>query len=43
MAPAFHWVFITAAAFLAVAFACLLGVEERPLHGPVRLAEEPAE
>jgi hypothetical protein len=43
MAPAFHWVFIAAAVFLAVAFSCLLGVEERPLHGPVRLAEEPAE
>jgi EmrB/QacA subfamily drug resistance transporter len=43
MAPAFHWVFIAGAVFLTVAFSCLLGVEERPLHGSVRLAEEPAE
>jgi EmrB/QacA subfamily drug resistance transporter len=43
MAPAFHWVFITAGVFLSIAFCCLLAVEERPLHGPVRLADEPAE
>jgi EmrB/QacA subfamily drug resistance transporter len=43
MAPAFHWVFIAAALFLTVSFACLFVVEERPLRGPVRLAEEPAE
>ncbi len=43
MVPAFHWVFLAAAVFLAVSFCCLLAVEERPLHGPVRLAEEPAE
>jgi EmrB/QacA subfamily drug resistance transporter len=43
MAPAFHWVFIAAAVCLAISFFCLLAVEERPLHGPVRLTEEPAE
>ena len=43
MAPAFHWVFIAAAVCLAVAFCCLLAVEERPLHGPVRIAETAAE
>jgi EmrB/QacA subfamily drug resistance transporter len=39
MAPAFHWVFIAAAICVAITFCCLLGVEERPLHGPVRLSE----
>ncbi len=39
MTPAFHWVFIAAAVFLSISFLCLLAVEERPLHGPVRLAE----
>ena len=43
LAPAFHQVFIAAAVFLAISFCCLLAVEERPLHGPVRLAEEAAE
>jgi hypothetical protein len=43
MAPAFHWVFIAAAVCLAISFFCLLAVEERPLHGPIRLTEEPAE
>lgn len=38
-APAFRLVFIAAAIFLAVALACVLMVEERPLHGPVRLAD----
>jgi MFS family permease len=38
-APAFRVVFIAAAIFLAVALACVLAVEERPLHGPVRLAD----
>jgi len=39
MAPAFHWVFIAAAVCIAISFCCLLAVEERPLHGPVRLSE----
>lgn len=43
LAPAFHWVFIAAAACLAVSFVCLFAVEERPLHGPVRLSESVAE
>jgi EmrB/QacA subfamily drug resistance transporter len=43
LAPAFHWVFIAAAVFIAISLVCLLAVEERPLHGPVRLAEDPAE
>jgi EmrB/QacA subfamily drug resistance transporter len=43
LAPAFHWVFIGAAVFLAVSFLCLFAVEERPLHGPVRLVEDAAE
>jgi MFS family permease len=38
-ARAFRVVFIAAAIFLAVALACVLAVEERPLHGPVRLAD----
>jgi hypothetical protein len=38
-APAFRVVFVAAAAFLAIALCCVLAVEERPLHGPVRLAE----
>jgi len=41
--PAFRLVFIAAAIFLAVALACVLAVEERPLHGPVRLADAAAE
>ncbi len=43
LAPTFHRVFIAAAVCLAIAFFCLLAVEERPLHGPARLAEEAAE
>ncbi len=38
-APAFRQVFMASAICLAVALACVLMVEERPLHGPVRLAE----
>lgn len=37
--PAFRVVFVAAAIFLTVALACVLAVEERPLHGPVRLAD----
>jgi len=36
LGPAFHWVFIAAAVCLGISFACLLLVEERPLHGPQR-------
>lgn len=36
LAPAFRWVFAAAAICLAIAFASLLAVEERPLHGPRR-------
>lgn len=43
LAPAYQWVFIAAAIFLGISFCCLFAVEERPLHGPVRLAEEAAE
>jgi EmrB/QacA subfamily drug resistance transporter len=39
LAPAFHWVFIAAAMCLAVSLLCMLVIEERPLHGPVRLAD----
>ena len=42
-APAFRLVFVAAAIFLGVALACVLVVEERPLHGPVRLAGPAAE
>ncbi len=35
---AFHWVFIAAAICLGISFVCLLGVEERPLHGPLHAA-----
>ena len=38
-APAFRMVFIAAAIFLAIALACVIAVEERPLHGPVRLSD----
>ncbi len=37
--PAFRLVFLAAAGCLAVALACVLAVEERPLHGPVRVAD----
>jgi MFS family permease len=43
LASAFHWVFIAAAVCLGISLISLLAVEERPLHGPVRLAEEAAE
>jgi EmrB/QacA subfamily drug resistance transporter len=36
-ASAFRFVFIAAAVCLGAALACVLAVEERPLHGPVRL------
>jgi MFS family permease len=39
LAPAFRWVFIAGAICLAIAFASLLAVEERPLHGPLRRSE----
>jgi MFS family permease len=39
VAIAFRFVFLAAAAFLAIALACLFAVEERPLHGPARLVE----
>ena len=39
LAPAFRWVFIAAMICLAIAFASLLAVEERPLHGPLRRSE----
>jgi EmrB/QacA subfamily drug resistance transporter len=39
LAPAFHWVYLAAAVFLSISFLCLFAVEERPLHGPLRLAE----
>jgi EmrB/QacA subfamily drug resistance transporter len=35
LAAAFRWVFAAAAICLAIAFASLLAVEERPLHGPL--------
>jgi MFS family permease len=38
-AVAFRVVFLTAAVFIAIALGCLFAVEERPLHGPVRLAD----
>jgi EmrB/QacA subfamily drug resistance transporter len=43
LALAFHWVFIAAAICLVISFACLLVVEEQPLHGPLRAAESAAE
>jgi len=43
LAPAFHWVFIAAAVCLGISLACLAAVEERPLHGPLRAAEQAAE
>jgi MFS family permease len=39
LAPAFHWVFIAAAMCLAVSLLCMLVIEERPLHGPARVAD----
>jgi MFS family permease len=43
LAPAFHWVFIAAAACLGVSFLCLTVIEERPLHGPNRVPERVTE
>jgi hypothetical protein len=37
LAPAFQNVFIAAIIFIAISLCCLLAVEERPMHGPVRL------
>jgi MFS family permease len=42
MTPAFHWVFTAAAIFIGISLLCLLAVEERPLHGSVRLSEAAA-
>jgi len=42
-APAFRLVFIAGAAFLAIALACVLMVEERPLHGPATRADPAAD
>jgi MFS family permease len=39
LASAFRWVFIAAVICLAIAFASLLAVEERPLQGPLRRSE----
>jgi EmrB/QacA subfamily drug resistance transporter len=39
LALAFRWVFVTAVICLAIAFASLLAVEERPLHGPLGRSE----
>ncbi len=43
LALPFRFVFIAAAACLGIALACVLAVEERPLHGPVRLADPAAQ
>jgi EmrB/QacA subfamily drug resistance transporter len=40
--PAFRHVFVAAAICLAIALACVLAVEERPMHGPARLADPAA-
>ena len=42
LATAFHWVFIAAAACLTISCACVLMVEEQPLHGPLRASRERA-
>ncbi len=39
LAPAFRNVFIAATIFIAISLCCLLAVEERPMHGPVRLSD----
>ena len=39
LAPAFQNVFIAAVICIAISLCCLLGVEERPMHGPVRLSD----
>jgi EmrB/QacA subfamily drug resistance transporter len=41
--PGFRLVFVAGAIFLTISLACVLVVEERPFHGPVRLADPPAE
>jgi len=43
MAPAFHFVFIAAAFFIAISILCLTAVEAQPLHGPVRVSEPRSE
>jgi EmrB/QacA subfamily drug resistance transporter len=42
LGTAFHWVFIAAAICLGVSCACVLVVEEQPLHGPLRAVKERA-
>ncbi len=42
LVPSFRWVFIAASICLAISFVCLIGVEERPLHGPLH-NPDPAE
>jgi MFS family permease len=39
LAPAFQNVFIAAVICIAISLCCLLAVEERPMHGPVRLSD----
>jgi EmrB/QacA subfamily drug resistance transporter len=39
LAPAFRNVFVAAIIFIAISLCCLLAVEERPMHGPVRLSD----
>ena len=43
LAMAFHWVFIAAAICLGISCACVLFVEEQPLHGPPRAAKSGAD
>jgi hypothetical protein len=43
LALAFHWVFIAAALCLGISLACLLVVEEQPLHGPLQTADRVVE
>ena len=43
LAMAFHWVFIAAAICLGISCACVLFVEEQPLHGPLRAAKSGAD
>ncbi len=40
LATAFHWVFIAAAICLGISCACVLFVEEQPLHGPLHTAAQ---
>jgi hypothetical protein len=39
LAPAFQNVFIAAIICITISLCCLLAVEERPMHGPVRLGD----